>query len=104
MVNFDDCEGNIGALTFMCEAYMKGSVAQAMKAETAFERVINAGIKGTDLYILWNDCCNRDTNFTLEIMINRDIEDIKQHIKGDGCRGASFIEDTNNTQGEHYGA
>lgn len=90
MVSFDDCEGNVGALTFMSEAYMKGSVGQAFKAENAFKRVIDAGIKGSNLYILWNDCCGRDTEFALEVMANYDIEDIKQHIKGNGYRGEPF--------------
>lgn len=93
MVSFDDCEGNPGALTFMSEACMGGSMSNAFKAESAFSRVVNAGIRGADLYILWNDCCGRDTEFALDIMKNRDIEEIKKHIKGEYGRGTPFEKD-----------
>lgn len=56
MVSFDACEGNPGALTFMCQAYMGGGLGRALKAEHAFQRVIDAGIRGSRLYQLWNDC------------------------------------------------
>ena len=67
MVSFDLCEGNPVALTFMMQAY---SVAM-FKAETAFQRMQDNGISGSKLYMLWNDCCNRDTAKAVEIMINR---------------------------------
>lgn len=63
---------------------------KAFKAECAFQRVINAGIKGSRLYQLWNDCCGRDTDFALEVMAKYDIEDIKRHIDGNGCYGEPF--------------
>ena len=90
MASFDACEGNPGALTFMCQAYMGGGMGNAFKAECAFQRVINAGIKGSRLYQLWNDCCGRDTDFALEVMAKYDIEDIKRHIDGNGCYGEPF--------------
>lgn len=90
MVSFDACEGNPGALTFMCQAYMGGGMGNVFKAECAFQRVINAGIKGSRLYQLWNDCCGRDTDFALEVMAKYDIEDIKRHIDGNGCYGEPF--------------
>ena len=90
MVSFDACEGNPGALSFMCEAYMDGDICSAFIAEAAFSRVIDAGIRGAQLYILWNDCCNRDTKFALEIMRKRDIEEIKKHIEGEYGRGIPF--------------
>ncbi len=90
MVSFDACEGNPGALTFMWQAYMGGGMGNAFKAECAFQRVINAGIKGSRLYQLWNDCCGRDTDFALEVMAKYDIEDIKRHIDGNGCYGEPF--------------
>lgn len=70
-----------------------GSMSNAFKAESAFSRVVNAGIRGADLYILWNDCCGRDTEFALDIMKNRDIEEIKKHIKGEYGRGTPFEKD-----------
>lgn len=74
----------------MCQAYMGGGMGNAFKAECAFQRVINAGIKGSRLYQLWNDCCGRDTDFALEVMAKYDIEDIKRHIDGNGCYGEPF--------------
>lgn len=87
MVSFDDCEGNPGALRFMTAAYFGSSIGDAMTAERAFQRVIDAGIRGGALYVLWNDCCNRDTKFALEVMQKYDIEEIKRCIIGDGSRG-----------------
>lgn len=89
MVSFDDCLGNQGALQFMTEAYA-GDMPSAFKAEKAFGRVIREGIKGADLYILWNDCCGRDTEFAVQVMADYDIDAIKEHIKGDGGRGIPF--------------
>lgn len=90
MVSFDDCDGNPGALKFMMQAYMGGNIGVAFKAEAAFTRVINAGIRGADLYILWNDCCDCDTEFALEVMQTRDIDEIKKHIEGENGRCIPF--------------
>ncbi len=87
MVSFDDCEGNPGCLAFMMESYK----VACFRAEYAFGRMIKAGIKGSRLYQLWNDCCGRDTQFALEVMEKYDIEDIKRHIEGNGCYGEPFV-------------
>lgn len=57
MVTFDICAGNPGALQFLMQAYDM----DMFKAEQGFQRMQRAGITGARLYMLWNDCCNRDT-------------------------------------------
>ena len=90
MVSFDDCQGNPGALAFMSEAYFGGGISTALKAEAAFKRVIDAGIRGVGLYLLWNDCCGRDTAFALEVMLHYDIDKIKRHVNLKEDRGIPF--------------
>lgn len=36
MVSFDACEGNPGALTFMCQAYMGGGMGKLSKQSAHF--------------------------------------------------------------------
>lgn len=91
MVSFNDCEGNPGALRFMSEAYAFRPFKLG-KVEAAFSRVINAGVRGADLYILWNDCCDGDTEFALEVMSTKDLDEIKAHIaaEAENGRGTPF--------------
>ena len=70
MVSFDICEGNIGALTFLMEAYD----IDMWGAESAFQRMQQSNITGSKLYMLWNDCCDRDTAMTIKVMKNHTIE------------------------------
>lgn len=86
MVSFDILEGNPGATTFMVEAYDK----YLFKAEQAFQRMQDANITGAKLYMLWNDCCDRDTEKTVNIMLENTIEDIKTHINYDKARGIPY--------------
>ena len=88
MVSFDICEGNPGCLTFLMDAYNKF----LFRAECAFQRMSDAGIKGAQLYMLWNDCLDRDTARAVEIMFNDPIEDIKEHINYKGGRGIHYSE------------
>lgn len=90
MVSFDDCQGNPGALSFMVQAYSN----DPFYAESCFDRVITgAGIRGSELYILWNDCCGRDTDFALKVMKEYDIEEIKRCVRGQEGRGIPFKRD-----------
>ena len=86
MVSFDLCEGNPGALTFMGQAYS----INPFKAENAFQRMQDNKIRGSKLYMLWNDCCDRDTNKAVEIMLNNDIDDIVKHINFEAGRGICY--------------
>jgi hypothetical protein len=57
MVSFAITEGNPGALAFLMNAYDM----DAFKAERGFQKMQDAGITGSRLYMLWNDCCGRNT-------------------------------------------
>lgn len=80
------CDGNPGCLTFMVEA----SHVDDRKATWAFDRMCYLGIKGSKLYMLWNDCCDRDTAFALRIMLNNSADDIIEHINYEGGRGIPY--------------
>lgn len=86
MVTFNICENNPGALTFLAKAYHKA----VFKAERAFQRMQDNDITGCRLYMLWNDCCDRDTDMALDIMMHNDIDDIVAHINYDNGRGIPY--------------
>ena len=88
MVSFDICKGNMGALTFLMEAYD----IDMWGAESAFQRMQNNNITGSKLYMLWNDCCDRDTAMAIKVMQNHTIEDIIQHINYENGRGIRYLE------------
>lgn len=91
MVDLNMAKGNPGALQFICEAYAPGiSIAKLARAEQAFQRMQDNKIEGAALYMLWNDCCDRNTSKAIEIMLINDIEDIKKHINLDGGRGIPY--------------
>ena len=82
-------QGNPGALQFVFEASkLPRALGVGEYAGAAFERMLYAGITGADLYMLWNDCCFRNTPATIEILLERSIADIKDHISG--ARGIPF--------------
>lgn len=87
MVGFNLCGGNPGALAFMMKAYME---LDPSRAERGFQRMQFNGISGSRLYMLWNDCCNRDTKKVVDIMCEYSIGDIIQHINYSGGRGIPF--------------
>ena len=88
MVSFDICEGNPGALGFVMDAYDRNFV----KAEKAFQKMHDNRITGSKLYMLWNDCCNRNTEKAIEIMLDNPIEDIVRHINYENGRGIPYEE------------
>ena len=99
MVSFDIAQGNPGALTFIMEAYWR----HLGKAEQAFRRMRDNDILGTRLYMLWNDCCGRNTDRAIDIMLTQKIDKIVKHINYEGGRGIPFQEeDHNNEKTEIY--
>ena len=86
LVEFGIAEGNPGALNFLIDAYMKNPFG----AERAFQRMWQAGVVGSRLYILWNDCCGRNTEMAMDIMQNKAIDIILHHIDDGGGRGIPF--------------
>lgn len=83
MVTFDICKGNPGALMFVMLAYEYNPY----RAEAAFRRMQNNGITGDKLYMLWNDCCDRDVEQALVNMECMSMEEIGSHINYEGGRG-----------------
>jgi len=86
MLKIDLSEGNPGALVFMMDAHEKNPFA----TELAFERMNKFGIRDSKLYILWNDCCKRDTEKTILVMLNKPAEEIIRHINPDDICGIPF--------------
>ena len=86
MVSFAIAEGNPGALTFPMVAYGRNPFL----AEHGFQRMQDAGITGSRLYMLWNDCCGRNTEMAMDIMQNKAIDIILHHIDSGEGRGIPF--------------
>jgi len=47
-------------------------------------------IVGTMLYMLWNDCCGRDTRQAMTVMKKCDPDEIRRHINYEGGKGIPF--------------
>jgi hypothetical protein len=82
-VSFDLCQGNPGAATFMLDAYG----VDMNEAEFGFRRMEESNITGSKLYILWNDCCGRQTAMAIDVMNHAPIDELKAYIEGNGVRG-----------------
>lgn len=81
-------QGNPGALLFFGEAMQKGPNFQ--KANSGFNRMLQNNIKGSKLFMLWNDCLNRDTEKAVYVMLHDNIESIKDHINFEGGKGIPY--------------
>lgn len=86
MDKYSIADGNIGALTFIVDAIKKDPV----KAQEALKRLVTKDIVGDKLYMLWNDCCNRDTDMAVKIALEHTIEDIEKHINYENGRGIPY--------------
>ena len=86
---FTMSEGNPGALTCMME--MMNSNPMALLDILYFDSL---GIYGSKIYMLWNDCCNRDMdklNETLQYFREGDISEEEIHANLDKVRAEPFI-------------
>ena len=83
MTPFDIAEGNPGAMTFMLSAYN----SYPDLADRALFRMQTNGITGCALYMLWNDCCDRDTKMAIVAALYCPIGFLKDHINKRGGRG-----------------
>lgn len=88
MVSFDICQRNPGCFAFFMAAYD----LDAFGAERAFQRMEDFEIKGVHLYMLWNDCCDRNTAQALYVMKRCSREELLTHINYEGGRGIPFAE------------
>ena len=67
---------NPGAYTFLKESCM----IDVEKTINGFNRMLENEIVGSMLYVIWNDCCYRDTEWAMDVILNNSIEDILKHI------------------------
>ena len=103
MALFELVEGNPGAMTFVRIAY----TSYPDLANLAFFRMERNGITGSALYMLWNDCCNRDTKMAVEAALYCPLGFLKDHINKRGGRGIRIeskdvIEFMNNSKYRQY--
>lgn len=87
-------DGNIGALSMIMDI-MENHVARGL---VALQRMEMLDIKGEKLYLIWNDCCFRDLNKTLDVMLERSKAEILDHIdmQKNWGRGKPFEEVSKN--------
>lgn len=86
-------EGNPGAMTTLFEI-MKAKNDDEIKYLDTFLVIDTMELYGSNLYMLWNDCCNRDINKVLEVIDGYQLGkitdiDINERIKNIGY-GKSF--------------
>ena len=86
-----DC-GNIGAAAFVKEAFTQEPEFWR-KATVGFRRMQQFNIVGEKLYLLWNDCCGRNTSKAVNVMLVKSIEDIFAHLDYEHGRGIPFEDD-----------
>ena len=84
---FAVCGGNPGATSFFVDACKKDPLA----AE-GFQKMLEADITAEKLYMFWNDCCDRNTEMAIHIMLNCPVEKIWEHINYEHGRGIPFTE------------
>ena len=82
------CGYNPGAINFFLES-MNINDEKCIKA---FERMLHYNIREDKLYMIWSDCCDRNTEKALNIMLNNDIEDIIEHINYEHGRGIPYTD------------
>ena len=83
------CQGNPGAINFLMNAYDLNEA----RADAIFQRLEDNDIAGSRMYMLWNDCCGRDTKLAMRIAQFASIDDIRKHINYEGGRGYPFTEE-----------
>ena len=81
-------QGNPGAMAFTMELVANGDDASRDMAITALKRMDALGIRGKKLYMLWNDCCDRDTEKTVIEMLYRGRKELELALAGG--RGVPF--------------
>lgn len=81
---FDLSEGNPGCMIFLMDCVLN---SKNRNFAGAFSRMQYLGIKGEKLYLIWNDCCDRDTEKALDVMLKESYQSLLDHIdfqKNDG--------------------
>ena len=81
-------DGNPGAMRFIVDAYRTSPV----KADRVFRRMFYHGIVGAKLYMLWNDCCDCDTDLALAVADTNTVSELLRHINYEHGRGIPFVD------------
>ncbi len=81
MVGLSD--GNIGAVAFITDVLDKAMKENDEMAALALSRAKTFNIVGTKLYLLWNDCCGRDTDKAIRVLAENSKDDIMDHLTFD---------------------
>jgi len=89
MVNINICNGNPGALDFTLRAY----AIDSMHAERAFQRMQDNNITGDKLYMIWNDCCDRNELKAIDVMIYCPMEFILEKLNYSRGRGIHITDE-----------
>ena len=81
--------GNPGALRFAVDAFMVDGVLARHTCSIA----LMLSITGDKLYMLWNDCCNRETIKAMFVLMKCKTDDIYSHINYKNGRGIPFTDE-----------
>ena len=76
-------DGNIGAVAFITDVLDKAFKEKDEFAALALTRAKTFNIVGTKLYLLWNDCCGRDTDKAIRVLAENSKDDIMDHLTFD---------------------
>lgn len=76
-------DGNIGAVAFISDVLDKCIKEKDETAALALSRAKTFNIIGTKLYLLWNDCCERDTDKAIRVLAENSKDDIMDHLTFD---------------------
>lgn len=81
-------EGNPGCLEFLMDIFKKENI------DTFYEMVIkldNSELYGKFIYMLWNDCCYRDTYKTIRMIRKLDVDTLRSYVSTE--RRGRYFED-----------
>lgn len=95
---FEICDGNPGCIAFVNNAIrlvtdVAGKDAADEVVEKLFVRMKLNFITGDKLYMLWNDCLERNTDDALIVMLADTIESINEHINYERGRGIPYTQE-----------
>ena len=82
-------EGNPGCLEFLMDVFKNGDI------DTFYEMVIrldDSKLYGAFIYMLWNDCCSRDTYKTIRMIRKLDCDTLRSYVS-DTRHRRRYIED-----------
>lgn len=90
---FSYSQGNPGAMTVV--TLILKAAAKDLAYMQCLDMFDKLKLKGSKLYMLWNDCCNRDIDKILKITFLLKLgelteQDIHEHINYEGGRGREF--------------